>query len=258
MRRRLAPPPHATERDPERSTVRRPPRRRSRRRVRVVLVALVVVTVFASLQWVERTSYLRVQGVSVVGNIHESTGAVVDAAGLQMHPTMLGLTASSVAAHLGRFAWIRHVALEKNWPHHVTLRITETTPMAVATDGHRWVYVDSRGRNLGSAPSNANLPTLSYVGTLHAWPFTRAAYGAVRVTSTLPKAFAGQVRTVSEDANGNVSLTLTSPVTFLLGPATDLHAKFVAIASVIRHATLRAGDLVDVSVPDEVAVTPPK
>jgi hypothetical protein len=50
---------------------------------------------------------------------------------------------------------------------------------------------------------------------------------------------------------------MTTPVSFLLGPATNLNAKFVAIASVIAHGTLAPGDVVDVTVPDELAVTPP-
>jgi hypothetical protein len=50
---------------------------------------------------------------------------------------------------------------------------------------------------------------------------------------------------------------MTSPVSFVLGEPTELHQKFVAIASVIAHSTLVAGDVVDVSVPDELAVSGP-
>jgi hypothetical protein len=65
------------------------------------------------------------------------------------------------------------------------------------------------------------------------------------------------VAQVSEDAKGVVALKMTTPVTFVLGPATNLHAKFVAIASVIAHSTLRPGDVVDVTIPGELAVTGP-
>jgi len=43
----------------------------------------------------------------------------------------------------------------------------------------------------------------------------------------------------------------------VLGPPDDLHAKFVAIASVILHTTLGVGDVVNVTVPDELAVSGP-
>jgi hypothetical protein len=50
---------------------------------------------------------------------------------------------------------------------------------------------------------------------------------------------------------------MTTPVTFVLGEPTELRQKFVAIASVIAHSTLVPGDVVDVSVPDELAVSGP-
>ena len=52
-----------------------------------------------------------------------------------------------------------------------------------------------------------------------------------------------------------MTFKMTTPVTFILGPATQLHAKFVAIASVIKNSTLRPGDVVDATVPGELAVT---
>jgi hypothetical protein len=74
----------------------------------------------------------------------------------------------------------------------------------------------------------------------------------------LPASFSQQVSTITESASGDISMHLTTPVSFLLGSATNLHAKFVAIASVIRNARITPGETVDVSVPSELAVTPPK
>jgi hypothetical protein len=73
----------------------------------------------------------------------------------------------------------------------------------------------------------------------------------------LPRAFARQVDDVTENAHGSVTLTMTTPVTFVLGPATQLRAKFIAVASVIAHSTLGAGDVINVTVPDELAVSGP-
>jgi hypothetical protein len=89
------------------------------------------------------------------------------------------------------------------------------------------------------------------------WPFAKAGRGAAYVASQLPRAFTTQVGTITDDAQGSVTMKMTTPVTFILGAPTDLHAKFVAIASVISHSTLVPGDVVDVTVPDELAVTAP-
>jgi hypothetical protein len=87
------------------------------------------------------------------------------------------------------------------------------------------------------------------------WPYAHAGRSAAYVASQLPPAFAAQVSVITEDDHGVVSFKMTTPVTFILGPPTQLHAKFVAIASVIAHSTLRPGDVVDATVPGELAVT---
>jgi hypothetical protein len=131
--------------------------------------------------------------------------------------------------------------------------------VAVGFNSHHVLqYVDVSGQDLGAAPLDANLPTLDYLGpSPGSWPFARAAQATAKVASQLPKAFAGQVAEVTEDVKGDVTLKMESPVSFVLGPPDDLHAKFVAIASVILHTTLGVGDVVNVTVPDELAVSGP-
>ena len=52
-----------------------------------------------------------------------------------------------------------------------------------------------------------------------------------------------------------MTLHLATPVSFVLGPASDLGAKYEDVASVIAHTTLHVGDVVDVSVPQAMTVT---
>jgi hypothetical protein len=77
------------------------------------------------------------------------------------------------------------------------------------------------------------------------------------VASELPVAFGAQVREIIVDAQGNVTLQLTTPLRFVLGPASNLNAKFVAVASAIAHGSFVAGDVVDVTTPSELSVTGP-
>ena len=229
----------------------------------VVLVALVGLAVVATLavaaQWVLHTSYFRVQNVTIVGLRHEPEAQVLAASGLEAHPTMWGLSAVNIERNLSRFTWITGVSVVKRWPSSVVVKVHESTPVAVAYGPHHVLqYVDRTGLDLGAAPLHANLPTLQYLHPRDAtWPYQRAGSAAAYVASRLPVAFAAQVSLVTVDARGFVTLKMSTPVSFVLGPATMLHAKFVAIASVIAHSTLRPGDVVDVTVPDELAVTGP-
>ena len=211
--------------------------RRRPRRARAVLRVLAVVvlaaaTLVAGGEWLVRQSYFRVHHVTVTGLTHETTAAVLAASGLSAHPPLIDVSAAQVARRLRAFTWIGHVAIVKHWPSTLDVSVRERVAVAVAFDPHHHLrYVDGAGHDLGPAPLTANLPTLVYRHPRHAtWPFERAGVGAAMVAAQLPPAFAAQVSVISVDEHGVVTLTMTTPVTFVLGVPTQLHAKFVAVA----------------------------
>lgn len=241
------------------SARRAAPRRRHRLAWSLALVLVVGATLVAAGEWAVRSPLFRVRHVTITGLTHESEAAVMAATGLDHDPPLIDVSAASLERSLAGFAWIGSVRVTKHWPNTLDVAVRERVAVAVAYDAARRLrYVDATGHDLGPAPLGANLPTLDY---LHpkpgAWPYLGAGLAAAYVASRLPAAFAAQVSVVTEDVRGTVALKLTTPVTFVLGPATDLTAKFVSIASVIAHATLRPGDVVNVSVPGSLAVTGP-
>ena len=225
----------------------------------MIVSLLALASIGAGLDWLVHTSLFRVRHVEVIGLRHESRGAVLAASGLASGPPLLEVNASQVAQRLSVFPWIRTVVVSKRWPNTVELRVRERTPVAVAFDAnHTLQYVDASGHDLGPAPLAANLPTLQYLHPLtKSWPYRRAGFNAAFVASRLPVAFSSQVSVITVDAQGSVSLQMTTPVTFVLGPPSDLTDKFHSVASVIAHGQLRPGDLVDVRVPGELAVSGP-
>ncbi|MGH9020831.1 MAG: cell division protein FtsQ/DivIB [Acidimicrobiales bacterium] len=233
------------------------------RRHRVLTVVAVVVlgaaTLVAGGEWLARSPLFRVRVVTLSGVSHETAASVLSASGLDADPPMVDVSAAELDARLAGFAWIAGVSVVKHWPHTLTVTVTEHRAVAVAFDaGHHLRYVDAAGQNLGPAPLAANLPTLKYLNPRRAtWPYQRAGVSAALVASRLPPAFAAQVSLITDDERGTVSLVMTTPLRFVLGPATNLTAKFVSVASVIAHETLRPGDVVNVSVPGALAVTGP-
>jgi len=242
-----------------------PAPRRGRTVVVVAAVVVAVGIVAAVIGFVVlRTGTFSVTTVVVTGERHESAAQVVNVAGLRAAPPIATVDTSAVALRLERhFPWIASAAVTTRWPHTVTIAVTERIPVALvagprgATD-----LVDVSGRRLGSPGHGQVLPTLSYAparGTVLAatGPLPAAAAPGLMVAATLPPAFAYQVAAISVDARGWVTLHLATPVTFLLGPTTDLGAKYEDVAAVIARTTLHAGDVVDVSVPQSITVTGP-
>lgn len=224
-------------------------------------VVLTVSTLYVGAQWLLRQSYFRVQHVHLTGEVHETSAQILSTTHLDAHPTMVGLNAGELQRELAVYPWIGSISLVKRWPNSVDLSLHEVAAVAVAFDArHALQYVSATGRDLGPAPLNANLPTLATstagVATV-SWPYQGIESAAALVASQLPVAFAAQVSQVLVDGQGNVTLQLTTPIKFYLGPATELHDKFVAVASAIKHATFAAGDVVDVTTPTELSVTGP-
>ncbi|NNN02990.1 MAG: FtsQ-type POTRA domain-containing protein [Acidimicrobiaceae bacterium] len=256
----------APSREPRREGVEnvvdiaRPRRRRRWRRIGGVLAAGLLAGLLAEgVSVVLHSSYFRVSQIEVVGATHESSAQIIAASGLGTHPAMMDVSPANVAARLARFNWIDHVSVVTHWPHRVVITVTETHAVAVTFVGTQHLYyVGDQGQDLGPAPSTSVLPTL--VGPLglygqKSWIFRGAP--AASVAAQLPNAFRAQVREVHQSTSGSISLVMTTPLTFVLGPATELNAKFVAIASAIAHASFAPGDVVDVSTPSEIAVSGP-
>ncbi len=235
-----------------------PKRRRPSKRFLVVLTLLVIGTsVVLGGRWVLRQSYFRVQSVHLVGATHETMPAVLRLTGLGRHPELYGLSTTALERSLRALPWVSDARVTVSWPHTVTITVHETRVVAVAAKKATWAYVGANGADLGAAPANANLPTLVDPAAGAAWPYSRQGAAGVAIAAALPPAFADQVRTINIDPSGAVSLGMTTPVLFVVGDATNLHAKFTAIASVLKSSTLTPGDVVNVTVPDELTVTSP-
>ncbi len=223
------------------------------RRFFLFTVALTIVVVGGNA--LLHIGYFRVQNVAVTGNTHEAAGEVISVTGLDQTPAMIEVSSRSVTKQAQSLRWVKSITVARHWPHSVTLIVKERHPIAVAADSTGTLYLaDASGVQLDPPPLGANLPRLEAIGATSTWPYSKAARAAAFVAAKLPVAFAKQVAVVQIWPNGDIRLQLTTPVTFLLGSATNLHDKFVAVASVIAHQPLRRGQVVDVSVPSAVTI----
>ena len=235
-----------------------PKRRRPSKSFLVVLAILMVgTTVLLGGRWLLRQPFFRVQTVRIVGATHELRTDVLRVTGLNRHPELYGLSATSLERSLSIFPWVTSAQVTVRWPHTVTITVHETHAVAVTSFHAAWAYVGANGANLGPAPATADVPTLVDPAAGAAWPYGGQGAAAVTIAATLPPAFAAQVRTINVDHRGAVSLGMTTPVLFVVGDSSNITAKFTAIASVLKSSTLTPGDVVNVTVPDELTVTSP-
>jgi cell division protein FtsQ len=250
------------DREPRGRVEDREPRRRSA--LVIVVGVLCLLLVLSGVTYAALHSPLfSATTVLVTGEHHETASQIERAAGLAGAPPMISVDPASIKLRLeAAFPWIDTATVTPSWPHTVSIRVVERRPVAVvASTNGVLVLVDLTGRRLGLARPGQTLPRIEYTATIGGQTspgqISGAAEPGLLVAATLPPAFAWQVSVIQVSPIGWVALHLDTPVTFLLGPASNLGAKYEDVAAVIARTTLHAGDVVDVSVPQAMTVTGP-
>jgi len=184
---------------------------------------------------------------------------VVNQAGLATHPPLLDVNGGAAAARLEQLPWVRTATVHVSWPDGVHIAVTEeTASFTASTADGKWETLSSDGRVLGESATRPPGLLLLTVPQPPGEPGTvlslKDAPG-LRVASSLPTSFVGQVTAVTVEPAGWVQLALTTPVVVDIGSAAELTAKYEDVSSILAGATLHNGDVIDVSVPDAPTVT---
>jgi cell division protein FtsQ len=230
-----------------------------RRRLLVASATLGAAALLVGGWFLLHTPLFSARSVTVTGDVHESAAQVVTQAGLAGHPPLLDVDTGAAAARLERLPWVRTATVQVSWPDGVHIAVTEETARFTAsTPAGTWESLSNDGRVLevsATRPPGLLLLTVpeppGQPGTVLS---TKDAQG-LRVASSLPASFVGQVTAVTVEPAGWVQLALTTPIVVDIGNAAELTAKYEDVSAILAGATLHNGDVIDVSVPDAPTVT---
>ncbi len=239
-------------------------RRRGRRRLWWIAGVFLALAVAAAAVALLHTPWFSARVVTVTG-VHPNTSeaAIVDAAGLQHHPSLISVDPGPTAQKVETLPYIATAQVHRHWPDGVAIAVTERVPVAtMAGPGRSWSVLDGDGRTLAvQATQPAGLVVLAVrttAGVAQPAPVGGTLAGgsfALTVCRTLPPAYVAQVTSVTGAVDGTVSMTLNSGITVLLGGDEDLGAKYEDVAAIIAHASLQGATVIDVTVPQSPAVT---
>jgi cell division protein FtsQ len=234
-------------------------RQQGRRRLRWLVVAAAVVLLGVGTWFLLHSSLFSARSVTVVGAVHETSAQVIAAAELSARPALLDVNTAAAARRVEQLPWVARASVHVAWPDGVRISVTEEVPrLAMSTAGGGWVTLSADGRVLGSSSTQPpGLVVLSGTGA-PGGPGTvlpGSDLSGVRVATSLPASFAAQVTVVHVEPGGWVQLTMTTPISVDIGSATQLPEKYEDVTSILAHATLHSGDVIDVSVPDAPTVT---
>jgi hypothetical protein len=201
---------------------------------------------------------LRINSIKAVGTSHTSAEEILRIARVGAGSSMVLLDAGAIAARVQELPWVETASIERRWPSTLAIVITERKPVATTVNQQgKVVAVDRSGRILGATASRLGLPGLSILGKAGkvGAKLPTSAAPCLAVASSLPKAFSTQVQAIV-CIRAHLQVVFPGPVAFELSLPTDLPAKYVAIASMISKVTFHSYDIVDVSDPANVTITP--
>jgi cell division protein FtsQ len=233
--------------------------RRDRRWRLIVAIGVATLVVLGGAAWpLTHSPLFAARALTVRGSQHTPAAVVLAAAGLAQHPPLGDVNVGASAAAIESLPWVAHASVVRHWPDAVVVTVTERRPVAVvASASGGWALVDRTGRVLShvSMPPSGSVQLVSDGNAGRPGSTLRGAAAPLRVTASLPTAFASLVSAVAPTTGGGIDFSLSDGIGVIFGSPTQLEAKFEDVAAVLAGAQLVAGSIIDVSVPDAPTVT---
>ncbi|MER5477911.1 FtsQ-type POTRA domain-containing protein [Streptomyces sp. NPDC002734] len=234
-----------------------PPSRRT-----LVVAGAVAALLAAGVVWLlYGSAWLRVGEVGVAGTRVLGEDEVRRAAAVPDGLPLASVDTEAVEARVrGALPRVKSVEADRDWPHGVTLRVTERTAVLILAEGDGFTEVDATGvrfATLPKAPGSVPLLELdpssarSATSTLRRFGRDRLVREAVRVARDIPDQVARSTRRVKVRTFDAFSLELKDGRTVRWGSPEDGAAKARTLQALMK-ATPRARHF-DVSVPSAPA-----
>lgn len=237
-------------------------RERGRRRRRRLLAAVVVLALAAGGFALVHSSVFGARHIRVVGAPDIPSSRVISTAGLEGAPPLVDLSARSIAARVERLPFVLTAAVHIAWPSTVSIDVVERIPVAaVRTAGGTYAVCDTSGRVLEVVPARpSSLPLVAPVGNGVAPAVAgRSLPGADRseleAAGAMPESLVSSVSEVADGPNG-VVVNLRDGIVAIIGPGSDLPAKYVALATVLAHGGLAGVAAIDLRVATAPVLVP--
>jgi cell division protein FtsQ len=234
-------------------------RRLRKRRLRtIVILAVAVVLLGAGVVWLlYGSSWLRTDRVTVSGTRVLTPAQVRSAAAVPVGAPMVSVDTGAIEARLRRkLPRIDTVDVSRSWPHTITLKVTERTPVLVMKKGADFVEVDAEGVRFATVPqAPKGVPALeltvsrpgSATASLRRFGTDALVRAAVQVAADIPDPAARSTRNIKVRSYDDISLELSGGRTVVWGSAENGRAKARALTALMKAAP-GAGHF-DVSVP---------
>ncbi|MDX3310312.1 cell division protein FtsQ/DivIB [Streptomyces sp. NPDC054884] len=234
-------------------------RRLGPRRLRMIIVLVLAVSLLgAGAVWaLYGSQWLRVREVSVTGTDVLTPQQVREAADVTVGSPLVSVDTDAIEARLREeLPRIDSVEAVRSWPHGVSVKVVERTPVLLIRKGAKFVEVDDEGVRFATvSEAPRGIPLLetaassarSAAASLRRFGEDRLVREAVRTAGSLPSAVARRTRLVKVRSYDDIALRLNDGRTVAWGSAENGAAKGRALTALMKAAP--AARHFDVSAP---------
>jgi cell division septal protein FtsQ len=110
----------------------------------VVVISLISLVCFEVYGFVGKATFLRLDRIDVSGVKKLTRDEILAAASVKTGDDLLGLKLSRIGEQLGKNPWIASVRVRRNFPHSLSIDVTERHPVGVVSMGYLY-YLDISG-----------------------------------------------------------------------------------------------------------------
>lgn len=221
--------------------------------VAAIAAAALAITYFA---WFRHSSFVAVENVKVEGvsstDREQITAALTRAADGM---STLDVDASKLASAVNGFPAVASVTAHPDFPHGLTVEVTERRPALIASDGDRDVAVASDGSLLpGLALDGLSVPTIHVDQLPASGRLDGTALDETRVVGTAPAPLRPLIDGVATTDDYGIVATLKGGIDVRFGPVSKGREKWAAAAAVLADPKVTTLEYVDVQVPSRPAI----
>ena len=243
-------------RSPRIAERRREVRAQRRRRRRRITVSVILVAAIGTGAWMMvRSRVFSLQKIDVVGTSVVSKQAVIDASGLHLGQSALGINLGAIAARVREVTGVEDARVTREGSLGIKITVLErTAAIEVQAGGEKW-FLDQAGIQIPTGQNNGMLPIVDLPSNIDLSSFSVADEGNVlAIWAKMPAAMRAKLVSFALLPDHSVSFDLGT-TTVVFGTADQIAQKLLAVQLVTKRvaADHRKVTRIDVRAPSRPA-----
>jgi cell division protein FtsQ len=227
---------------------------------RTLTIALVVGTITLGLAaaywfWFRDSGFVAVEKVTVEGMEGPETTQVTAALTKSAQAmTTLNVDESELAASVSRYPTVVAIQTQTDFPHGLTVEVTDRPPVLSASDGGPAIAVAADGTLLEGVAVPEGLPAIEVdsvpvKGKLEGEPLSLA-----RVAGAAPSELRPLIEGLIVEAGDGIEVTLKGGIPVKFGDPDALEEKWTAVAAVLASPQVKTLTHLDVRIPERPSI----